>query len=104
MKKKVFSVVGLTSIFIIVGLNSANADSTGQLSNLVILNSNQNVVKAQSIAADSSGSPAPTYPSPSEIAANVGAVARNAGGIGALWRTIDVIIITIRSCPQCFLA
>ena len=38
-----------------------------------------------------------------EIITDAGAVIRNAGGGGVLIRILDVIIRTVRVCPQCFI-
>jgi len=60
-------------------------------------------IKPQSIATDVGGVSPSSPLTPREIAENIGAITRNAGGIGAIVKIIDVIIITVRTCPQCFL-
>ena len=59
--------------------------------------------KPQSIATDVGGVSPSSPLTPKEIAENIGAITRSAGGIGAIVKVIDVIIITSRICPQCFL-
>ena len=59
--------------------------------------------KPQSIATDVGGVSPSSPLTPKEIAENIGAITRSAGGLGAIVKVIDVIITTARICPQCFL-
>ena len=70
---------------------------------LVFLFFPKGATKPQFIATDVGGVSPSSPLTPKEIAENIGAITRSAGGIGAIVKVIDVIIITARICPQCFL-
>ena len=108
MKRTKIRVTGLLVLSItfgVVGASASNAAPTLAPTppTLSISPFPKGTIKPQSIATDVGGVTPSSPLTPREIAENIGAITRNAGGIGAIVKIIDVVIITVRTCPQCFL-
>lgn len=98
--KRLATVVALLISGTLVGVTGASAAPKANLNTAIGA-----PISALSMDAAEGGGGS-TYVPPlttGEIISDAGAVIRNAGGGGVLIRILDVIIRTVRVCPQCFI-
>lgn len=108
MSRTKVRLTGLLVLTLTFGAVSASASNAASPSTPLSSTSSSSLFstginRLQSIATDVGGVSPSTPLTPKEIAESIGAITRTAGGIGVIIKVLDVIIITARICPQCFL-
>ena len=107
MSRTKVRLTGLLVLSITFGAVSANASNAAPTlapspSTSGISSFPKGTIKPQSIAYEGGGVTSPDSKSVADVITDINSVARSAGGWAILGKSVQIIYVTVRACPQCF--